>query len=925
MKRHSPFPVLWFLAGLALLAGAAGPLFPPPVAAQPFTWSSGSVGLGLVLRRLDGVKRVLMVGAHPDDEDTALLTALARGMGAEAAYLSLTRGEGGQNLLGPELDEGLGLVRTGELLAARSLDGARQYFTRAFDFGFSRSAEETFRLWAREEVLADVVWVIRTFRPQIVVSVFSGTAADGHGHHQAAGILAQEAFRAASDPGRFPEQLAEGVSPWAPGALYRLVRRSPQEATAAVETGILDPLLGRSWYQVAMDSRSQHRSQDMGVAQALGSRRSNLALVEARVGVEKGGGLFSGIDTTLVGIARGVSGTWGDELASRLEAYRTALDEARRRLSLEAPWEAAGSLAAALRVLEEASSFLAERAPGSPQLRRGSVGGSDGTVRSGTAAGDVVGNGAASALLLEVTLAERIPLLREAVLQALGVVVDVRLDREFVIPGEEVEGVAEVWNGGPFSLEVSGLTLQGSAVGEVQGLDGSGSPLAPGAILQRRFRVRIPNDAAISIPYFLAREREGELYRWPRDPAVWSLPYGPAPLGVEVGVGVQGAGEIRLRKEVRYRGVDKALGEYVEPILVVPAISVVLGPASQVLNPGEGGVLNFRVRLRSWSREGREGTVSLQLPAEWQASPAQAPFRLGGVGEESEVTFEVRTPQVKAGDRMAVGALARTSRGEVFRRGIALVDYPHVQRALLPAEARGVVVGVPVDFPRDFRVGYVMGSGDMGAEVLRQLGATVQLLGPEAVLAGAYEGFHTVVLGIRAYETRPDLRAANEKLLEYARAGGTVVVQYNKYEYPQGGFAPFPVEMSRPHDRVTDEEAPVTVLDSLHPILRTPNRIGPEDFQGWVQERGLYFLGSWDPAFTPLLEMSDPGLPPLRGGLVVARVGEGAYVYTGLALFRQFPAGVAGAYRLFANLVALRGKDLDPSRTREALAREPLP
>ncbi len=886
MKRFPRRPVLWFLAGAASFTGVFGPPC-PPLLAQPAGWSSGSIGLGLLLRRLDGVKRVLMVGAHPDDEDTALLTALARGMGAEAAYLSLTRGEGGQNLVGPELDEGLGLVRTGELLAARSLDGARQYFTRAFDFGFSRSADETFRLWPRDEVLADVVWVIRTFRPQVVVSVFSGTTADGHGHHQAAGILALEAFRAASDPARFPEQLALGARPWAPAALYRLVRRNLQEATTSVETGVLDPLLGRSWYQVAMDSRSQHRSQDMGVAQPLGSRRSHLALVEARVGVETDGGLFSGVDTSLVSLARGVGEPRATTLAQRLEAYRTFLGEARRRLSLEAPWEALDPLAQALVALEQARALLG--------------------------GGGEVGSGPPAALLLETALDERIPQLRQALLQAAGVVVDVRLDQNILVPGEEAEGVVEVWNGGSFPVEVMELVLEGRVVGAPQGLDGSGGPLPPGALLQRRFQVRVPTEAPTSVPYFLVREKDGELYRWPADPAVWGLPYGPPPLGVRLGLRLEGVGEVRVNQEGRYRGVDKARGEYVEPPLVVPALSVVLEPASQVLNPADGGTLTFRARVRSWGREGREGILALELPSGWQASPPQVPFRLVGAGEEVEGTFEVRTRAVKAGDRVVVGALARTSRGEVFRQGITLVDYPHIPRALLPAEARGVVVGVPVAFPQGLRVGYVMGSGDMGAEVLRQLGARVELLGPEAVLAGAYESFHTVVLGIRAYETRPDLRAANAKLLDFARRGGTVVVQYNKYEYPQGGFAPFPVEMSRPHDRVTDEEAPVTLLDPEHPLLRAPNRIGPEDFDGWVQERGLYFLSRWDPAFTPLLEMSDPGQPPLRGGLLVARVGEGAYVYTGLALFRQFPEGVPGAYRLFANLVALRGRDLPPS------------
>jgi LmbE family N-acetylglucosaminyl deacetylase len=873
---------------MLLLGGTWSPGGRPGLLAQDAAWSSGTLGTGLLLRRLDGVKRVLLIGAHPDDEDTALLAALSRGMGAEAAYLSLTRGEGGQNLVGQELDEGLGVLRTGELLAARALDGGRQFFTRAFDFGFSRTAEETFRYWPRDEVLADVTWVVRTFRPQVVISVFAGTPGDGHGHHQAAGILAMEAFRAAGDPARFPEQLARGARAWAPAKLYRLTRRDPQQGATWVETGVLDPLLGRSWYQVAMDSRSQHRSQDMGTAQPIGPRRSTLALVEARSAAAVQDELFAGVDTTLVGAGSGLEGEVGIRVRGKLEGYRAALAEAREALSLVKPWAAAPALGRAVTALAEVEGLMAEGAA--------------------APAGDGVGDEDLAALLLH-----RLPLVREAFLRSAGVVVDVRVEREFLVAGETAEGVVELWNGGPFPLRGASARLSGPEgwrVGGGEGGPGPGGEVPAGGLVRWRFRIEVPASAQPSRPYYLREPRKGEMYRWPGDASLWGGASDPAILAGEVEVEVGELGRARARREAGFRGVDKATGEFTEPLLVVPALSLELDPPSMVSAAGSGEPRVFSVRIQSWTEAGREGTLALQLPQGWDLEPAQAPFRLVGAGAEASIEFKVAPPRAAAAGSYVVSALARTVQGETFREGTALVDYPHVKRTALPAPAAATVEVLPVALRPGLRVGYVMGSGDMGAEVLRQLGAAVELLGPEAVRAGAYHGFDAVVLGIRAYETRPELGSANAKLLEYARGGGTVLVQYNKYEYPQGGFAPFPVEMSRPHDRVTDEEAPVVLLDPTHPALRHPNLIGASDFEGWTQERGLYFLSRWDSAYTPLLEMADPGQDPLRGGLLVAKLGEGAYVYTGLAFFRQFPAAVPGAYRLFANLVSLKGEDL---------------
>jgi len=837
------------------------------------------VGTALLLRRLDGVKRVLMIGAHPDDEDTALLTALARGMGVETAYLSLTRGEGGQNLIGPELDEGLGLVRTGELLAARALDGGRQFFTRAFDFGYSKSAEETFRFWPREEVLADVTWVVRTFRPQVVISVFSGTPRDGHGHHQVSGILAHEVFDVAGDPTLFPEQLGAGVLPWAPSKLYRLTRRDPSEGATWVETGNLDPLLGRSYYQVAMESRSQHRSQDMGVGQPMGPRRSTLALVRSRTASGDGDEIFTGIDTALVAMAEALPGDVRGEVVEALRAYRASIRGAEESLGVVDSWAASSHLGKALASLRTALDAL----DGIP-----SPAGSD---------PGVVG--------LLFSLQERLPWVQEAFLRSAGVMMDVRVDREFLVPGEDVGVTVELWNGGPNDL--TGAEAEVVAP-DGWGVVGGGAPsrdVPVNSTLRRNYRIKVPVDAEASSLYYLDQPRAGELYQWPGDRRLWGLPGETELFYGNLTFNLGGLGPVEVWRPARFRGVDKATGEYVEPVLVVPALSLSLDPPMMAWPSAVEDSREFTLTVRSQTGGPLEGEAHLLVPEGWGVEPESQSLSLVGPGTETALTFQVRRATGSPEGHYSVSARVRLQDGRSFEDGISVVDYPHIRRsALFPAATSGISV-FPVSVTEGLRVGYVMGSGDSGDEAIRQMGLRVERLDAEGLRNGDLRSFDVLVLGIRAYETRPDLVAHNDRILDFAKGGGTVIVQYNKYEYPEGEFAPYPVGMSRPHDRVSDEEAPVRILDPNDPVFRFPNTIGQEDFDGWVQERGLYFLGSWSPEFDVLLEMADPGEEPKRGGLVMARVGEGYYVYTGLAFFRQFSEGVPGAYRLFANLLSI--------------------
>ncbi len=887
-------------AGAALGALAVVLGLPGALVAQQAPFRSDVVQAGLLLRQLDGVKRVLMIGAHPDDEDTSLLTALARGMGVETAYLALNRGEGGQNLIGPELDEGLGVVRTGELLAARRLDGGQQFFTRAFDFGFSKSADETFANWDRNKLLGDVVWRIRAFRPQVVVSVFTGTPADGHGHHQVAGILAREAFQAAGDPTRFPEQLTEGVEAWQPAKLYQLARGGQPSTT--VSTGTFDPLIGRSWLQLSMESRSQHRSQDMGVAQPPGPRVTALTLVGSNVDAPAGAGFFAGVDTALAALASHLDGPAARTASDQLARYRDDIHQAGAALTVLHPEAAAPALARALEPLARARA--------------------------------AAGSAGASGVSLARALDRKGELDRKALLAASGVTLSVTVDDGMVVPGESTGATVELWNGGPFTIDHAtalldlpqGWTATAAPVAPVRGgFGGRARPVgrdpgdvaasgtvAPGELARWRFTVTLPADAHLSRLYFLRQPRDGEMYRWPDDPSLWGLPKDPPPVHGEARftLRVPDGGDTMAvaaspREAADHVDVDKATGEFHEPLLVVPAVSVGITPREMVWPLGLKEARTLAVTVQGEADKGVKGTLQVEAPAGWTVEPASVPFAFEGPDQQRTVQVTVRPPADMKEGRRQVRAVAVTDDGRRYAEALRVIDYPHIDRMAMFDSSTTNIQAVPVRVAQGLKVGYVMGSGDDGYDAIRQMGVDVQLLDPDRVRRGDFRGLDVVVLGVRAYETRPDLAAANQALLDFARQGGTVIVQYNKYEYPDGGFAPYPVTMARPHDRVTDQGAKVTLLRPNSPVFNTPNRITQEDFQGWVQDRGLYFLHTWDPHYVPLLEMADPGEQPLKGGLVVTPLGKGIYVYTGLAFFRQFPEGVPGAYRLFANLLSL--------------------
>ncbi len=903
--------------------------------------TGGLAALDQALRPLARYQRVLMIAAHPDDEDTELLTLLVRGMGAEAGYLSLTRGEGGQNLIGSELGEALGLVRTGELLAARRLDGAHQYFSRAYDFGFSKNLDDTWAHWPPDSVLKDVVRIIRRFRPQVVVSIFSGTSRDGHGQHQAAGWAAHEAFRIAGDSSAFPELFREeALEPWTATKLYRSTRFDSAATTLLLDGGELDPATGLSYHQIAMRGRSLHRSQDMGQLQRLGPSQVRLRLVEDRSGGSRDG-LFSGLDTTLSGVlaVAGLRPVGRRAVVERLTRYTARIDSARSLLAPTLRPALQALLGRAARDLDDARRLALDGLPG---------GGGRRLITGPVSQGD--------------PFEGELRRLSVARLVAQDIVLDGVSEDERVTPGQQVDVTLSLWNPEPAAADaylcVGTLRFRWSLRedsartseiprsprrGACLGYDGPAQrwrPLSEGTVeavpggrfTTARLVAEVGDAEDYSTPYFLRAARAGDLYTWdPEERWAWGEPFGETTWWFESQLGGSDPPS-RDPRAITFRGNDQATGEFRRPVVIVPRLDVRLDPAEDVRPLGRPGAWTYTVTLTHGARDSTTGVVELHLPDGW-TQPAAQRFRFGREDQRQSFTFQVRPPARLRPGRFEIRAVALDQRGRRYDVGQRTVDHPHIQPRTWSLPAVATVHAAAITFPGLTSIGYIRGAADLIPEALRRVGVPVTLLSGMDLLRGSLGRFQAIVVGPRAYETDPDLAAGNAPLLDFVRAGGTVIVQYQQYGYFLGGFAPFgltvgsrapgtPNSSATPatrrdsasaaapallggHDRVTDETALVTLLDPAQPVVRTPNRLGAEDWEGWVQERGLYFARSWAPDWTPVLRMSDPGESPLEGGLLIARMGKGTYVYTGLSFFRQLPAGVPGAFRLFANLLAL--------------------
>jgi LmbE family N-acetylglucosaminyl deacetylase len=884
----------------ALLLAAAPLLAPTPSAAQlePLAFDRGASGLALALRRVGVAGRVLYVTAHPDDENNAVLVRLSRGLGLHTALLTVTRGEGGQNAIGPELFEALGVLRTGELMAMHRYDAVEQFFGRAYEFGYSFSVEETYEKWGREATLGDVVRVVRAFRPDVILTL-PLEARGGGMHHQAVARLARDAFRAAADPRRFPEQ---GLRPWQARKIYQggtggYPMKLPG-TPVRVPTGAYDPVFGWTWRQVGSRERSLHRCQ--GVSQILadpGPAEAVYYLVDSEPHVPgPETDILDGIDTTLRGIAALAPGSSSlvaplAELESRAEAARASFDARAREASLPA----LGRELQALRALRAELPGMVDDAS-----RRADV---------------------------KDRLGEEEQDLEKALVLAQGVVLEARADDGLVTPGQSFGVTVSVWNEGHAPMSLDALSLEAPPGWTVAGAGEPAEPPAPGAepagaAVRRRFAVTVAPDARPSQPYW--RRRPGQDRYDLTVPADETLPWSPPVLSAHLRAHIGGEETTFAFPAIfRYPGPFVG-GEKQHVVQVVPGLSIRVAPEVTAV-PLAGGRSSIDVTAFARQYEPGPGraVVRLETPAGWQVEPTSAPVRFAYEGEEVAARFRVvPPPHLEAGTLRLRAVAARD--GREYDETVQEVAYDHIQRRQLLRPAETTVLALDVRTTPGIAVGYVMGSGDAVADAIQQLGVPITLLTSDDLAFGDLSRFSTIATGIRAYETRRDLRSSNPRLLRWVEGGGHLVVQYNRAAFnrvepgdrPGGGGEPSPEAETSPFtpypaivtsNRISDETTPIRVLAPEHPLLTTPNRIGEADWAGWVQERAIQLLEPRDPRYEELLAATDPfPLNPgeKRGLLVDAAVGKGTWTYVGLDLFREVPAGVPGGWRLLANLVS---------------------
>ena len=837
--------------------------FPSRAAAQirP-VYDQGALGLGRLLKRLNTSASVMMIGAHPDDEDTALLSYLARGENARTAYLSLTRGDGGQNILGTELGESLGVIRTEELLQARKLDGAEQYFTRAYDYGFSKTLDEAKQKWDEKIVLCDVVRVIRQFRPLVVVSQFNGTPADGHGQHQYAGYISPLAVKAAADGA----QCANAGPPWDVKKFYYRHRGSG-DPKLRINTGKYDALLGRSYFEIAMEARSQHRSQEQGVLELKGDQFSGLNLVG---GDAKESGIFDGLDTSITGVSAN-TGVSDAAIPQKLAELREISAAVMREYDVRAPEKILPQLIKGYALAAEAG-----RVSNAPGIR--------------------------------MFFGEKLREFAAAIKLAAGIQIDALADRETVVAGDSFPVSVKTFFALKNIISVKDAKIAAPAKWTVNPAE------APKEAAQGFFRreagdhaayfsVGVPADAAPVQPYWLAEPRDGDLFRFNDGDDERGLPLHSTAPAAEVTLNMLGT-DVVFRQPVEYRYADDTRGEIRRNVDVVPAVSVEIDQ-SLLIVPFSSRARTRQIALSVINQSNKpvSGTVSLNINsgADWKYTALAPAFDLKKNGQKTTVTFDVTIPAgTKAGNYRIEG---RAKIGESFAAStMRTLIYPHIQTHRTYRQAETAVKVFDLKFT-PAKIGYIAGSGDQIPEAIRQIGLGVELLDEKYLSSGDLSRFDVIVAGIRVSEVRPDFAANNQRLLEWVKNGGTLIVQYQRPVYAQQNLTPFPAQMG---PRVSDENAKVTILLPEHPIFNTPNKITEADFEGWVQERNLYNFSTMDERYTGLLESHDAGEAENKGGLVVADIGKGKYIYCSYSLFRQLPAGVPGAYRLLANMLSFR-------------------
>lgn len=897
----------------------------PSAIALPLPEDRGASALEQALKRLHTTASVMMIVAHPDDEDGPLLTYLSRGLGVRCVLYTLTRGEGGQNVMSADTYDALGVIRTNELLAADEYYGAKQLWGTEADFGFSKTQEEAFSRWGHERVLYDAVLAVRRERPQVIVATFVGAVSDGHGQHQVSGEIAQEVFKAAGDPKVFPEQLKDGLEPWQPLAVYGMVPFAPindkgmmfdyatgkwapaqfrnyvtgeivkgaLSTDATMEVGKRDSLLGRSYTQIARQGWGEQRSQNGGANPTLsdpGTASYHLWAVAPPAAVDNEGSaknLFQNhsvlIDTRIVGLAQLVSGQKPAWLLEGLRTMQAELDAFENQRRARAELENARSLAQ----IYKRAIDLRTRVADSKEMTASS--------RAG--------------LLLELD-AKQIQF-QNALQELLGIDVIAFRTKEAKVSGGGFRGNSAdetsdtVSPGEAFNVRVHTAASSadahlnkisfdaegGASWQQGDALSTAGTPPYSDSI----FKLQVPESARPTQPFFTRPSIEQPYYNISNEN--WrERSFAPWPVSATAEFTFDGV-PVRVSEVVQSLQRVSGRGGFYQPLVVAPAVGVSVTPEARIL-PLDGGALPVKVMVHT--ERAAEGTVKLKLPAGWKCDPAEAQFHRTDAGDSAPIMFSVRPEdgQANADGTFTVQAIAQSG-GRDYNSGWRSVGYAGLRPYNIYRDSVLETRRVNVKLAPGLRIGYVMGPGDLVPDAIEAMGVTPHLLTADE-LASDLSQWNVIVIGIRAYATRPELTAVQPRLDEYVRNGGTLIVQYQSATFP----APLPLSLGRIPERVVNEESPVKLVNPDNAVLTSPNRITSADFDGWVEERGHSFLSTWDPAYTPLTETADDGQDPQRGGLVVAHPGKGTYVYVAYALYRQLPELVPGAYRLLANLLS---------------------
>lgn len=862
----------------------------------------GATHLYQLLLKLHTTGRILHTVAHPDDEDGGLLTLESRGRGVTAQLFTLNRGEGGQNKFGTETAEDLGILRTLELLEADKYYGVEQRFSHVVDFGFSKTAEETFEKWQGHDIaLADMVYAIRVFKPDVLISRFSGTRRDGHGHHEAAGILTQEAFRAAADPNRFPEQIQAGLLPWQAKKLYsdnvpRGFSFNPAEEdyTINLDTGEYSPFLGMSYAQFALEGLAHQTSQGTGGARISPGHRPDYyklldSVLPSKPTHEKD--FFEGIDTSLPGLASRL----GDRekvvpfLRLALISLAKHVEEATKAFSMHDPTACAAPLLAGVKE----TSDLIQRVDGS-------------------------GLSPAEKALLLPSLRDKVSQFEQAANEAMGIYFSFyvdpagppaepsyfpRLEQTFslAVPGTKFTATAHLYNRGKVPIEQANIQAMAPAGWSVSVLKPAADKVNPGEMTSTQFEIGVPADAPYTRPYWSRKDAQDTIYTV-HDPKLLTLPLPPYPLSARATFSTANGGS-ETHKVAKVRFVDPTSGQSERPLAVGPALSVLLESPVIVLSTAGSAGAEINVSVRSNLQQAVHARLHLQAPTGWKVEPESIAVDFDHDGDVNNYSFHIMPHDLHEG-RYDVTARAEYN-GKEYAEGFKIVTRPDLDSFYSYHPATQNVQAVDVKpVPPGLKVGYIMGAGDEIPTVLAGLGVNVTLITPQELAGGDLSRYNTIVVGIRAYDVRTDVREQNRRLLDYVNRGGTLIVQYNQSVgiFNDGHYTPYPATLSSA--RVSVEEMPVDILDPNNPVFSYPNKIEAKDFDHWVQERGLYFMGKWDEHFQPLLSSHDPGESPQNGGLLMAHYGKGIYIYSGYAFFRQLPAGVPGAIRLFVNLLS---------------------